>query len=268
MDFSLIIGLVLGLGMIITGFLMEDGVIASLLQISPVLIVIGGTIGAVVSSFAFSDIVKAFKAFMHSFSKTAKGNPDMVIKKLCEISDKCRKEGILSLESSLDDPELKKDEYLFMKEGLILILDGKSEEELEATLDSDIKAFSVHKQLEIAVFESAGGYSPTMGVLGTVMALVTVLANMGDDPAALAHSIATAFIATLYGVGLANVLWLPIANKMKTDLKRQKLQREMILDGVCMIARGEPSRNVENRLSLYWQAFPKGAKKYKAGIEN
>ncbi|MFT3950462.1 MAG: MotA/TolQ/ExbB proton channel family protein [Oscillospiraceae bacterium] len=268
MDFSLVIGIVIGMAMILGGFTLEHGVIASLIQLSPAMIVIGGTIGAVFASFSTADIVKAFKALKGSFSKSARGNPQMVIAKLCEISDKCRKEGILSLEASLDDPDLKKDDYLFLKEGLILVLDGKSEEELANTLESDIKAFVVHKQLEIAVFEGAGGFSPTMGVLGTVMSLVNVLAHMGNDPTALAESIASAFIATLYGVGLANIVWLPIASKLKSNLKRLKLQREMILDGICMIARGEPSRNVENKLSLYWQAFPGGAKKYKAGIEN
>lgn len=268
MDFSLIIGIIFGFVAVLFGFMEEGGKLAGLFAPSSMLIVIGGTIGAVIASCSLSDISKAFKAVKYTFSKKSKGDPKMLIEKLAKISDMCRREGILKIEDALKDPDINKDDYLFLKEGLILILDGKGEEEIAYVLESDIRAFALQKHLEIAVFESAGGYSPTMGVIGTVMSLVNVLADMGSDPAGLAKSIATAFIATLYGVGLANLLYLPIATKLKSDLKRQKIQKEMILDGVCMIARGEASRNIENKLSLYWQAFPGGAKKYKAGIEN
>lgn len=268
MDISLIIGILLGLLAIITGFKIEGGFLSAILSPSPALIVIGGTIGAVIASFSLSDIIKAFKALGYSFSKKSKGNPNLVIEKISSISEMCRREGLLKIEETLNEPFMEDDNFLFMKEGLILVLEGRSEEEIQYVLDSDIRAFTTQKELEIAVFESAGGYSPTMGVLGTVMSLVTVLADMGSDSTALAESIATAFIATLYGVGLANILYLPIAKKLRTDLKRQKIQREMIMDGICMIARGEASRNIENKLSLYWQAFPGGAKKYKEGIEN
>ena len=268
MDFTLIIGIIIGFAAILTGFTIEDGNIMSLLLPSPIIIVIGGTIGAVLASFSFPDIIKAFKALQYTFSKRSKGEPKKVIEKLSNISDMCRREGLLKIEDALRDPELAKDDYLFMKEGLILVLEGRGEEEIAYVLESDIRAFTTQKQLEIAVFEAAGGFSPTMGVLGTVMSLVVVLAGDMSNSAGLAASIATAFIATLYGVGLANLIYLPIATKLKSDLKRQKMQKEMILDGVCMIAKGEASRNIENKLSLYWQAFPGGAKNYKKGIEN
>ena len=106
--------------------------------------------------------------------------------------------------------------------------------------------------MEIAVFESAGGFAPTMGVIGTVMGLVTVLADM-SDAAELAASIATAFVATLYGVGVANIVFMRIATKLKSDLKRQKIQKELIVDGICLIAKGESPRNIENKLLLYCQ---------------
>ena len=268
MDFSLIIGIIVGLSSIIAGFLYEKGNLMSLLLPSPIMIVVGGTVGAVLASFSISDISKAFKALKYTFSKKSKGDPKMVIEKISKVSEMCRREGLLKIEDALKDPEINKDEYLFLKEGLILVLEGRGEEEIQYVLESDIRAFTAQKQLEIAVFESAGGFSPTMGVLGTVMSLVNVLANMGDNASELAASIATAFVATLYGVGLANIIYLPIATKLKSDLKRQKIQKEMILDGICMIAKGEASRNIENKLSLYWQAFPGGAKNYKAGIEN
>jgi len=267
MDFTLLIGIIVGFGSIIGGFLLEDGVLKSLMLESPALIVFGGTIGAVISSYPLADIVKAFKALAYTFSKKSKGDPQAVITAITEISDKCRRSGLLALEEEMKKPEFDHKDYLFLKEGLILVLEGRSEEEITYVLESGIRAFSLQKQMEIAVFESAGGFSPTMGVLGTVMGLVTVLSDM-SDAASLAKSIATAFVATLYGVGVANLIWLPIATKLKTDFKRQKLQKEMMLDGVCMILKGEASRNIQNKLALYWQAFPGGDAKYKEGIEN
>lgn len=269
MDFSLIIGVVIGMFCILLGFTMEGGSLHSLIaHLSPLIIVMGGTIGAVMASFSLADISKAMKALKYTFSKKSKGDPNMVIEKISKISEMCRREGLLKIEEALKDPDINKDDYLFLKEGLLLVLEGRGEEEIAYVLESDIRAFSLQKQLEIGVFEAAGGYSPTMGVVGTVMALIVTLAHMSDDTKALASAISTAFIATFYGVGLANVIYLPIASKLKSDLKRQKLQKEMILDGICMIAKGEASRNIENKLSLYWQAFPGGTKKYKEGIEN
>lgn len=268
MDFSMIIGLVVGMAGLLGGFLLEGGSIIQLIAPSPIIIVFGGTIGSVFSSFAIGDIIKAFKAFLGSFASKAMGNPNIVIEKLATISDICRREGLLKIEDALKDPEIDKDEFLFMKEGLMLVLEGRAEEEIRFVLESDIQSFALQKHLEIGVFEAAGGFAPTMGVIGTVMSLVIVLSHMGNDSSALAESIATAFIATLYGVSSANIAYLPIAQKLKANLKRQQLQREMIMDGVCMIARGEASRNITNTLSLYWQAFPGGDKKYKEGINN
>ena len=267
MDFSLLIGIIIGLAAILTGYTIEDGNLRALLLPSPLLIVLGGTIGAVVASFPLSDIKKALKALAYTFSKKSKGDPHTVITAIMEISDKCRKNGILVLEEEMKKPEYSHPDFLFLKEGLILILEGKSQDEIQYVLESGIHSFVTQKQLEISVFESAGGFSPTMGVLGTVLGLVTVLSDMSDAQS-LAASIATAFVATLFGVGIANIVYLPIATKLKSDLKRQKLQKEMMLDGVCMILKGEASRVIENKLALYWQAFPGGDKKYKAGIEN
>lgn len=267
MDFSLIIGILVSLGSILAGFTLEHGQIRSLLLDSPAIIVIGGTIGATLASYSIKDIGNAFKALTYTFSKKSKGDPNTVIEKISQIAEICRRDGLLKIEEQLKDADFEKDEFLFLKEGLILAMEGRQEEEIQYILESDIRAFTLQKQLEINVFESAGGFSPTMGVLGTVMGLVTVLANMSDAKS-LAASIATAFVATLYGVGLANIVYLPIATKLKSDLKRQKIQKEMIMDGVCMLVKGEASRNISNQLSLYYQAFPGGKSKYKDGINN
>lgn len=268
MDFSLLIGIIFGIGAVIAGFMIEGGSLMALLLVSPIVIVIGGTVGATLASFSIKDIANAFKALKFTFSKKSKGDPNLVIEKISKIAEICRRDGLLKIEEQLKDPDFEKDEFLFLKEGLILAMEGRQEEEIQYILESDISAFTLQKQLEIHVFESAAGFCPTMGVLGTVMGLVNVLANMGTDASELAASIATAFVATLYGVGIANLVFMPTATKLKADLKRQKIQKEMIMDGVCMLVKGEASRNIANQLSLYYQAFPGNMKKYKEGINN
>ena len=138
---------------------------------------------------------------------------------------------------------------------------------MQTTLEADIHSYKEKKEMEISVLEGAGGFSPTFGIIGTVMGLVQVLSNISDANS-LAKSISSAFIATLYGIVFANVIYLPSANHLKVCLKRQLVYREMIIDGMCMLASGESSRNIENKLSLYYHAFEGGEKKYKAGIEN
>lgn len=150
---------------------------------------------------------------------------------------------------------------------MILTLDMKSAEEIEAAMSSDIQSYSLQKQMEIDVFQGAGGFSPTMGVIGTVMGLIQVLGNMSDAEELVA-SIGVAFVATLYGVVFANLIYFPAANRLKATLKRQKVFREMMVDGICLIASGKSSRDIENQLSLYYHAFPGGEKKYKDGINN
>ena len=265
-EFTLLIGVVLAFAALILGYSIEGGSITSLFLISPVIVVLGGTLSAVIASFSLKDIINALKSIAGSFSKRSVADPTKMIAMISSLSEICRKDGILKLEGELQKPEMKGDEFLFLKEGLILIIEGRPEDEIQYILESDIRSYALQKQIEISVFEAAGGYSPTMGVIGTVMGLVQVLSNM-SDAAELAASIATAFVATLYGVVFANIIYLPMANKLKSILKRQKVQKEMTVDGVCMIASGVGTRSIQNRLSLYYQAFPDGKKKYREGIE-
>lgn len=184
-----------------------------------------------------------------------------------EMADLCRREGLLKLQTMLNDADLNNDNYLPLKEGMVLTLDMKSGEEIRDAMESDIASYKLQKQLEIDVFQGAGGYSPTMGVIGTVMGLVQVLGHMANADE-LVKAIGAAFIATLYGVVFANLIYLPAANRLKTTLKRQTVFREMMIEGMCLIASGKSSRDVENQLSLHYHAFPGGEKKYKEGINN
>lgn len=263
---SLIIGIVLAFGALILGFTLEKGVIASLFLVSPIVIVLGGTIGAVIASTSFKDLLAAFKAVIKSLSKSSEGTPTQVIEKISSLSEIARKSGVIALEAELQNPELDKDDFLIMKEGIVLLTMGKSSDEIRYALSSDIRAYITQRQLEIEVFESASGFSPTMGIIGTVLGLVQVLSNF-SSPEELTKSIATAFIATLYGVAFANIIYLPIATKLKRNMKRHHVQRQMIMDGICMIADGVAPRDMENQLALYYQAFDESGK-YKEGINN
>ncbi len=265
MNISVFIGLALAFGGLITGFLLEGGKLASLVLISPFIIVFGGTIGAITASFGIADVLAAFKGFAGCISKKNQLNPDDLIDRLATMADRCRQEGLLVLDTLVKEPEVSTDKYLLLKEGMILIMDAKNFDHVRDVLESDIEAYSMKKHSQIEVFEGAAGFFPTMGMIGTVMGLVQVLSNMSDAEH-LTASIAVAFIATLYGVVFANLVCLPIANVLKKDLKRQKLFKSMIIEGILMVASGESSRGIKNKLCLYYQAFPKGDKKYAEGI--
>ncbi len=263
---NMLIGLVVSFGMLLGAFVIEKGQIASLVLPSPAMIVFGGTIGAAIISFGFDGMISGFQALMASFKPGP--DPEDLIKKICTMADKCRAEGLLTLQSMMTEPDFNTDNYLMLKEGIVLATDTKSAENMEATLSADLHSYTEARQQEVAVWEGAGGFSPTMGVIGTVMGLISVLSHMGSDTSALAGSIGVAFIATLYGVAFANIIYLPVATHLKICMKRQIIFREMIIDGMCMLVSGDSSRNIENKLALYYHAFPKCEDKYKAGIDN
>lgn len=268
MEISLLIGVIFALVALFAGYTMEGGALTSLLLLSPFVIVVGGTLGATIASYPLKDFLKAIKSVGSTFRSQGSNNTKKLIDKILTIAAAYQTEGVHGLDSIAQDPDLQKGDWLVLKEGVVLMQDGNSAENIQYILEAELHAYAQQKQIEISVFESAGGYSPTMGVLGTVMSLVVVLAAGFGDSAELAEKISTAFIATLYGVALANIIYLPIANKMKMALKRSKIQREIIIDGVCQIAKGVNSRSIENGLSMYYQAFADGSKNYKAGIEN
>ena len=270
MDISTIVGLLVSIGGILAGYMLEDGMLASLVKTSSLLIVVVGTIGVVITSFGLSDTLGAFKALFASYGKKSMPDPEALIKKICELADLCRSQGLLQLQSRMNDADLNNENYMMLKEAMVLATDTKNIDTMQSTLQADIESYTQKKQLEIDVFTEAGGYSPTLGIIGTVMGLVQVLGHMGpsSSTSVLTQGIAAAFIATLYGIFFANVIYLPAANHLKTCLKRQLIFRDMIVDGMCMLASGESSRNIENKLSLYYHAFPNSEDKYKAGIEN
>jgi len=237
-------GLAIGLVAIIGGQILEGGHVGSLVQPTALLIVLGGTLGAVLLQSPFH----IFRRGM-AMAKWVWVPPVIEQKRLMEQiltwSQLSRREGLLALENQI--PRLKDE---FTKRGLQLLVDGADPERIRELLEVEIDTFEDEWRQSAKIWESAGGYSPTIGILGAVMGLIHVMENL-SDPTKLGAGIAVAFVATIYGVGLANLVYLPIAGKLKYHIGRMVATREMLIDGLVGIAVGDNPRIIEGRLKGY-----------------
>jgi len=238
------IGLLAGFGSIIIGFILEGGTVSSLGGVSAAIIVFGGTAGAIITSFPLSDLKKLPQWFRIAFTSQTFGTAE-AYETLVRFAEKARREGLLSLEQELETVTDR-----FTHQGMQLVIDGTDPEITREILESNIAVLEKRHKVGISVFESAGGYGPTMGIIGTVMGLVMVLGNL-SDPEALSHSIAAAFLATLYGVASANLLWLPIATKLKMKDKAEVSAMEMVLDGILSIQAGQNPSILKEKLKTH-----------------
>ncbi|OJU16837.1 MAG: hypothetical protein BGN88_08160 [Clostridiales bacterium 43-6] len=259
MDIFSIIGVFFGIGMILVGYILEHGKIQSLILLSPALIVFGGTVGALMLSYTQNIITKAPKLILEALKKPKSKVPEL-IDFLVMLSESARRDGLLSLEKVVEEEQNKKAIDPLLKRGIIMVIDGTDLQEIRELLETEIFVYEENKKIEASFFEAAGGYSPTMGIIGTVLGLVQVLSNM-STPEELAKSIAVAFIATLYGIMFANLIYLPIGNKLKLQLKYYKLEKEMIIEGICCIRNGENPKMLRERLSAFLQLDPQKKKK-------
>ncbi len=248
LDIATIVGIVLGVGSLIYAFTLEGGTVASLIGVSAALIVFGGTIGATITSYSMDDIKKVPKLLARAF-KNEKDNYLDIIKYFTYLAQKARSEGLLSLESEIESEEIKKFDPI-LKECLELVVDGSDMELIRTTMENKIYVEDMEAKKEAGIFESAGGYAPTMGIIGTVMGLVHVLSSL-SEPDKLGPAIAVAFIATLYGVSSANLLWLPIAQKLKNRAHIQRTERELILEGSLSLQAGENPKILERKLMTF-----------------
>ena len=241
MDILSIIGLIVGFGAILGGQFLEGGHIASLINGPACLIVLGGTVGAVMLQSPVGVFMSSLKMMLWAVFPP-KLRSQEAIEKIMEWSNIARKEGLLGLE---DIAENETD--LFAQKGLQLLVDGSEPEIIRRVMEVDLDAKEHFGNAAAKVFENMGGYSPTIGIIGAVMGLIHVMQNLAD-PSKLGSGIATAFVATIYGVGLANLLFLPIAGKLKSLVHAQTQLHEMIVEGVISIAEGENPRNIETKL--------------------
>lgn len=244
MDILSIIGIVLGVGAILSGMILEGGHVGSLVNLPAFLIVFGGTIGAALLQSPLKLVKKALKMLPWVFSPP-KLNLQEQSEKLVGFSMLARKNGLLGLE-----PQIEVEEDPFMRLGLQLLVDGCQPTVMRDILDLELASIESTEQQASKVFEAMGGYAPTIGIIGAVLGLIHVMQNLAD-PASLGAGIATAFVATVYGVGSANLIFLPTANKLKTQSLAMSRGREMLIEGFSSIAMGENPRVIEIKLSSY-----------------
>ena len=241
MDLATIIGLVLGFGGVFGGMMMEGGSPAALISPSSMLIVIIGTIGVGFVAFPLTRMIGMAGVLKNAFFEKKHDGRHMA-DQLVSMSEQSRREGLLSLEGqaqSVADP--------FIKKGLMLMIDGADPERLRAIMEIEIAAREERHEGGIAVLEALGGFAPTLGIMGTVLGLINVLSNLSNT-AGLGEKIAGAFIATFYGVSTANLIYLPLASKLKTRMKHESHLAEMALTGILAIQAGDNPRIVRDKL--------------------
>lgn len=244
MDKLSLVGLALAAAAIIGGQLLEGGSLGSLLQLAAFMIVIGGTIAAVMVQSPLPVFLDGVRLGRWVVVPPAFA-PEATIRQIAEWAAHARRDGMLALENLLagiEDP--------FTKSGMQMLVDGFEPERIREALEVETVAWEERLRAAAKVWEAAGGYAPTIGILGAVLGLIHVMENL-SDPAKLGGGIAVAFVATVYGVGSANLLFLPIANKLKSLIARQVRLRELIADGVLGIANGENPKVIEGRLAGY-----------------
>lgn len=242
MDPLSIIGIILGLGAVFGGNMLEGGHIGSLMNGPAFVIVFGGTLGAVLLQTPLPIFIHSLKTLARVFRPPVV-DQEGLIKKVVSWSTLARREGLLGLENMItgeSDP--------FARKGLQLLVDGNEPEVIRDSLEVEMTTRQEWDVQASKVLEGMGGFSPTIGIIGAVMGLIHVMQNL-SDPSKLGAGIATAFVATIYGVGLANLLFIPIANKLKAVALNINQGRELLLEGVISIAEGENPRNIEMKLS-------------------
>ncbi|MFZ6813182.1 flagellar motor protein [Undibacterium sp. Rencai35W] len=242
MDWASIIGLVLVITGIFSGQLIEGGRLSSLVQPAAFVIVVIGTIGAVLLQSRMPTFIRGVKMLKWIVSMPIDTSKKTIQEALI-WSVVARREGFLSLERYMGaskDP--------FISKGLRLVIDGIDPVRLKEILDVDISLYEIEQRQAVKIWDAAGGYSPTIGILGAVLGLIHVMENL-SDPSKLGSGIAVAFVATIYGVGLANLFFLPVSNKLKEIISSEVTRREMLSDIFYSIALGDSPRVVEERLA-------------------
>jgi chemotaxis protein MotA len=244
LDILSIVGLVLALNAILVGAVLKGAGIMALVSAAAFMIVVVGTIAAICIQTPLSVMRRALRIFPWVLRPPTRDGQKLITK-IVEWSNTARKQGLLGLE-----PTIAKEQDEFVKKALQLVVDGSEPESISNVMYVELN-MREHADLSAAkVFEGMGIYSPTLGIIGAVLGLMAVLQNLAD-PSKLGHGIAAAFTATVYGIGLANLLFLPVAAKLKAIIHRQTQFREMVIDGMLCIAQGENPRSIEAKLQGY-----------------
>jgi chemotaxis protein MotA len=243
-DLATLLGIVLALGGIVGGLLLEKGSVKDIAQYTAAIIVFGGTAGAVLVNTPTSVLLSAFKSLKDVFFERAM-HPEQVIDEIIVFATKARKQGIVSLDQdaeSITDP--------FLQKAIRLAVDGSDLEELKSMMELEIELSESHAEEAAKVFDSGGGYAPTIGIIGAVLGLIQVMKNLSNIEE-VGHGIAVAFVATVYGVGLSNIFLLPAGAKVRGRAALDRRMRELMLEGVIGVMEGSNPKMIRNKLSAY-----------------
>lgn len=257
MDPGTIGGIALAFIAIFVSMIMEGGNPASIIAPPALLLVFVGTFGVTMATGTLKDAIGSLTAITKAITGKVEP-PDHAIATVVEFAERARREGLLALEESaktIDDP--------FLRKGIELAVDGTDPDELASILENEVRAFKASGKVAVKFFGDMGAFSPTLGIIGTVLGLIHVLENL-SDPSKLGHLIAGAFIATLWGVLAANVLWLPIGKKLARLSELQAHHMELVMEGILSIQAGANPRTIEQKLLSYLDAKERPAPKDKA----
>ncbi len=244
MDILSVVGLALGFFALVGGAVVRGAGIMALISLEAFIIVVIGTCAAICVQTPLS-VMKHALSILPWAMKPPALDPESLIKKMVEWSNVARKQGLLGLE-----PVLGKEDDTFVRKALQLVVDGSEPEVIRSIMEVELDTREHSDTLGAKVFEGMGTYSPTLGIIGAVLGLISVMQNLAD-PSKLGQGIASAFTATIYGVALANLFFLPLSAKLKVAIKSQTQVREMIIEGMISIAQGENPRSIESKLQGY-----------------
>jgi chemotaxis protein MotA len=244
LDVGTLAGLACAFGLILIGNHLEGGHLSSIIQPTAALIVFGGTLGAVMVGFPLEDFVRAVKSLPAFFGNKAQDGR-AVLDEIVRYAQIARREGIIALEEHVQkaaDP--------FFRKAFLMVVDGIDSKSISEALELELSELDERGEVPAKVYEAAGGYCPTIGILGAVLGLIHVMSNLSDINK-VGSGIAVAFVATIYGVGAANIVFLPAANKLKMKHRAEMVLREMIMHGAIAIQQGENPKLIENKLSVF-----------------
>ena len=257
-DVATLLGLLLAAGSILGGLMIEGGKLTDVAQVTALMIVLGGTIGAVMVTTPLKTLIRAVK-YLGSVFFEDEENPHQVIEEIIGYATKARKNSIMSLEADLPniaDP--------FLRKALSLSVDGTDLQELRAMMELDLSMRQRTGDAIAKVYEAAGGYAPTIGIIGAVLGLIQVMKHL-ENIEEVGRGIAVAFVATVYGVASANLFFLPAANKIKSRLRENLHLKELMLEGVCSIVEGMNPKLIRVKLEAFAEGQAPSAKSQSVG---
>jgi chemotaxis protein MotA len=249
-DIGSILGLLLGIGAILAGNALEGGHLSALVQPTAFLIVMGGTIGATLFGVPLKVFIEAVKALREVFLESRR-DPAKLIEEIFEYAQKARRDGIISLEGMVEQSTEP-----FLKKAMLMAIDGADSKTMRDNLELMIDRFDEDKERVAKVWESAGGFAPTIGIIGAVLGLIHVMQNLADV-SAVGKGIAVAFVATIYGVSLANLFFLPAAGKLKLRARAEVTLLELMMEGALAIQEGMKPNLVREKLEAFHHEEPK-----------